>query len=93
MELHLTETQVEEALAEDKQTALIQHLDLSTAALEALVQYGQSLQVSQLAVCRVLNISHRLALPQTYSTNSKFDSTDLTIQLQQVHQNFNYYYI
>ncbi|XP_053976558.1 uncharacterized protein LOC128875196 [Hylaeus volcanicus] len=93
LELHLTGTQVEEALAEDKQTVLIQYLDSCTAGLEALVQYGQSLHVSQLAVCRVLNVSHRLVLPQTYPTNSNSDSTHLTMQLQQVYQYFSYYYI
>lgn len=73
LELHLTGTQIEESLAEDKQAALLQHLNLSITALEALVQYGQSLQVSQLAACRVLNISHLLTLPQSYSVNSKSD--------------------
>ena len=83
LELHLTGTQIEESLA-DKQAALLQHLNLSITALEALVQYGQSLQVSQLAACRVLNISHLLTLPQSYSVNSKSDSLHLTMHLQQV---------
>lgn len=84
LELHLTGTQIEESLAEDRQTALLQHLNLSITALEALAQYGQSLQVSQLAACRVLNISHLLTLPQSYSVNSKSDSLHLTMHLQQV---------
>ncbi|CAD1479137.1 unnamed protein product, partial [Heterotrigona itama] len=78
--------QIEEALAEDKQTALIQHLNLSTSALEALVQYGQSLQVSQLAACRVLNISHLLAFPQSYSINFESDTTHLSMHLQQLEE-------
>ncbi|KAK1116465.1 hypothetical protein K0M31_019028 [Melipona bicolor] len=85
-ELHLTGIQIEEALAEDKQTALIQHLNLSTNALEALVQYGQSLQVSQLAACRVLNISHLLAFPQSYSINSESDTTHLSMHLHQLEE-------
>ncbi|XP_043800538.1 uncharacterized protein LOC122719071 [Apis laboriosa] len=84
LELHLTGTQIEESLAEDKQAALLQHLNLSITALEALAQYGQSLQSSQLAACRVLNISHLLTLPQSYSVNSKSDSLHLTMHLQQV---------
>ena len=79
-------------MAEDKQTALIHHLNLSTNALEALVQYGQSLQVSQLAACRVLNISHLLAFPQSYSINSESDTTH-SMHLQQVSRFFQSYYI
>ena len=75
-------------MAEDKQTALIQHLNLSTSALEALVQYGQSLQVSQLAACRVLNISHLLVFPQFYSINSDSNTMHLSMHLQQVLQFF-----
>lgn len=84
----MTETQVEEALAEDKHNALIQHVDLTSAALEALAQYGQSLQVSELATCRALNISHLLTLPEPCSVNSKSDSS-LSMRLEQVH-NYSY---
>ncbi|CAL7933648.1 unnamed protein product [Xylocopa violacea] len=84
IELHLTETQVEEALVEDRQTALIQHFNLSTTALEALAQYGRSLRVSQLAAYRVLSISHLLVLPQPYSISSKPDSMHSTLHLKQL---------
>lgn len=84
LELHLAETQIEEALAEDRQTALMRHLNLSITALEALAQYGQSLQVSQLTACRVLEISHLLALPQPDSMNSEPSTVNLTMHLHQV---------
>lgn len=82
--LHLTGTQVEEALAEDRQASLIQHLDLCTASLEALAHYSQSLQVSELAAYRVLNISHLLTLPQSSFINYKPDAVHSTMHLQQV---------
>ncbi|XP_015604724.1 uncharacterized protein LOC107272252 isoform X2 [Cephus cinctus] len=84
LELQLVGTQVEEAMAADRQSALIQHLDLATTALEALIQHVRSLQVSHTAAYRVVDLSHQLILPYSVSTNySNSTGNGLTMQMQQ----------
>ncbi|XP_043676558.1 uncharacterized protein LOC122633087 isoform X1 [Vespula pensylvanica] len=85
MELRLIGSQVEEAIGDDRQAVLIQQLDLVSNALEALIHYIQSLQVTNLAAQRIMDVGHllinsRLSLSDGNSTSFKF----LTGQIQQV---------
>lgn len=85
MELRLIGSQVEEALADDRQAVLMQQLDLISNALEALIHYIQSLQVTNQAAQRVMDvgqllISTRITLVDNSTTNFK----SLAEQLQQV---------
>nr|XP_050858396.1 uncharacterized protein LOC127067474 isoform X3 [Vespula vulgaris] len=85
MELRLIGSQVEEALGDDRQAVLIQQLDLVSNALEALIHYIQSLQVTNLATQRIMDVGHllinsRSSLSDGNSTSFKF----LTGQIQQV---------
>ncbi|KAF7391583.1 hypothetical protein HZH68_011126 [Vespula germanica] len=85
MELRLIGSQVEEALGDDRQAVLIQQLDLVSNALEALIHYIQSLQVTNLAAQRIMDVGHllinsRSSLSDDNSTSFKF----LTGQIQQI---------
>ncbi|XP_043676560.1 uncharacterized protein LOC122633087 isoform X2 [Vespula pensylvanica] len=85
MELRLIGSQVEEAIGDDRQAVLIQQLDLVSNALEALIHYIQSLQVTNLAAQRIMDVGHllinsRLSLSDGNSTSFKF----LTGQIQQI---------
>ncbi|KAI4488842.1 hypothetical protein M0804_004340 [Polistes exclamans] len=85
MELRLIGSQVEEALADDRQAVLMQQLDLISNALEALIHYIQSLQVTNQAAQRVMDvgqllISTRITLVDNSTTNFK----SLAEQLQQM---------
>nr|XP_050858395.1 uncharacterized protein LOC127067474 isoform X2 [Vespula vulgaris] len=85
MELRLIGSQVEEALGDDRQAVLIQQLDLVSNALEALIHYIQSLQVTNLATQRIMDVGHllinsRSSLSDGNSTSFKF----LTGQIQQI---------
>lgn len=82
MELRLIGTQVEEALADDRQAALIQQLDLVSNALEALIHYVQSLRVTNLAAYRVLDVGHLLIGTRVPLGNDSLKS--LAVQLEQV---------
>lgn len=62
--------QVEEAVMDDKQTTLMQHLNLISNVFEAAVQYMQSLQVSYLAAKRVFDMSHALFTCHPSSANN-----------------------
>ncbi|KAK2588030.1 hypothetical protein KPH14_004103 [Odynerus spinipes] len=82
MELRLIGSQVEEALADDSQAALIQQLDLVSNALEALIHYVQSLRVTNLAAHRALDVGHLLIGSRVPTGKDSFKT--LAMQLEQV---------
>lgn len=84
MELRLIGSQVEEALGDDKQAVLIQQLDLVSNALEALIHYIQSLQVTNLASQRVMDVGHLLINSRSSLTDGNSSFKFLTGQIQQV---------
>lgn len=83
--LQLVGTQVEEALASDKQAELIRHLDLATSTQEALIQHIESLQVSHFSGRRLLDLANQLIIPSSTNVESTSDLiNDLTSRLNQV---------
>lgn len=85
MELRLIGSQVEEALADDRQAVLMQQLDLISNALEALIHYIQSLQVTNQAAQRVMDVGQLLISTRITSfDNSTTNFKSLAEQLQQV---------
>lgn len=60
LRVYLIRTQVEETVAEEKQTGLTQCSSMISDVFDALIQYLQSLKVTCLAMSRVLNVSHAL---------------------------------
>ncbi|KAK0168247.1 hypothetical protein PV327_002071 [Microctonus hyperodae] len=61
IELRLINGQVNESLADDRQTKLIQHLNLITSTLDALIHHIQSLQLSHLSCCRIFKLGQQFA--------------------------------
>ncbi|XP_046827786.1 uncharacterized protein LOC124428122 isoform X3 [Vespa crabro] len=84
MELRLIGSQVEEALGDDRQAVLIQQLDLVSNALEALIHFVQSLQVTNLAVQRTIDIGHLLINNRSSLTDNSTSLKFLTGHIQQV---------
>ncbi|KAG7211877.1 hypothetical protein KM043_011091 [Ampulex compressa] len=84
LRLELIRTEVQEAMADDKQIALTKHLDRTTTVLEALIQHMQSLQISYLSAYRVFEISHLLLISYPSLENfSNADNQSLSTHLQQ----------
>ncbi|XP_047359019.1 uncharacterized protein LOC124952749 isoform X2 [Vespa velutina] len=84
MELRLIGSQVEEALGDDRQAVLIQQLDLVSNALEALIHFVQSLQVTNLAVQRTIDIGHLLINNRSSLTDNSTSLKFLTGHIQQI---------
>lgn len=74
---------MEEAVMDDKQAILMQHLTLISNVFETAVQYMQSLQVSYLAAKRVFDMSHAL-LACHPSTNANYTDNDFLSYYEQV---------
>ncbi|KAK0076574.1 hypothetical protein PV325_005170 [Microctonus aethiopoides] len=70
IELQLINGQVNESLADDRQTKLIQHLNLITSTLDALIHHIQSLQLSHLSCCRIFKLGQQFARLSSMSDKS-----------------------
>ncbi|XP_057322207.1 uncharacterized protein LOC130665702 isoform X2 [Microplitis mediator] len=83
LELQLIASQVDESLSNDRQMALVKHLDLAISTLEALLHHVQSLQMLYLSASRIYNLGHQLILPYPSNKISCTQLTDLTFHLNQ----------
>ncbi|KAK0173329.1 hypothetical protein PV328_006544 [Microctonus aethiopoides] len=85
IELQLINGQVNESLADDRQTKLIQHLNLITSTLDALIHHIQSLQLSHLSCCRIFKLGQQFArLSSMSDKSSKSDRNKISQQLKDI---------